>query len=268
MTAFVALAVTLVTSSCRQPEVLVSFRPPVGAEYRYEVRVTRTVDVRLGTEPADRSTDTSLLHVDNTVVNAAPGEVRMQVRLRRPNSPDRTFIVRFDRGAQLAAVEAVERLPAEVLGEGTFPEFLPAAVAAPPDRPIAPGERWNVTTQVELPNAPGARLQSQGQLVALKRVGDGRVASIRSETRLEGLSSTTQLRGATALLRGTENTETVASRSATDGAVQEATSETTGRYEVVLSPPAGEGPPVTGTVSIEVRSETRRVAPPAQQTRR
>lgn len=252
----------LSAGGCRQSEVLVSFRPPVGAEYRYEVRVTRTVEVNLGTDPADRSTDTSVLHVDNTVLDAAPGEVRMQVRLRRPNSPDRTFVVRFDRGAQLAAVEAVETLPPEVLGADTFPEFLPAAVAAPPDRPIAPGERWHVTTKVQLPDAPGARLESEGQLVALKKLRGREVASIRSETRLEELSSTTRLRGATAVLRGTENTETVASRSVTDGAVEEATSETSGRYEVTLSPPGAGGPPITGTVAIEVHSETRRVPIP------
>lgn len=254
------VTVSLLLGGCRQSKVHVTFRPPVGAHYRYRVDVSKVTTIRLGSEPEQRSTENTTLRVENTVLTADNGEVRMDVRLQRPNSPDRTFVVRFDRAAQLSGVEAVEGLPASVLGPSTFPEFLPAAAAAPPDRLLSPGERWKINATPSLPGAPSAHLEGTGRLLGVKDSGGQKVASIRSETRLP-LTSTMQLRGGTATLEGVETTDTTASRSVVDGAVQTATSVSVGDYRVIVSAPAGDaGAPVAGTMTIEVRSQTKRLA--------
>lgn len=253
------LAAVLALGACRQSKVHVAFRPEVGARYRYEVKVSKVTTIRLGTEPEQRSTEETALQVENTVLAAGNGEVRMHVVLRRANSPDRTFVVRFDRAAQLAGVEAVEGLPASVLGPSTFPEFLPAAAAAPPDRPLSPGESWKIDARPSLPGAPTARLEGTGRLVSVKESGKRKVASIRSETRLP-LTSAIDLRGGTATLDGVETTETNSSRSVVDGAVEKADSVSIGDYRVTVSAPFGErGPSVPGTMTIEVRSQTTRL---------
>ncbi|HVF14119.1 MAG TPA: hypothetical protein VM942_05925, partial [Acidimicrobiales bacterium] len=119
--------------ACSNDEkVQVAFRPKVGDTFRYEMKVRSVTETRLGTAAPERTVDEAVLEATDTVLAASPEEVRVQVVLRRSGSPDRSFVVRFDRGAQLSGVETVEGLPPGILGPLAFPEFLPAAAAAPP----------------------------------------------------------------------------------------------------------------------------------------
>ena len=240
--------------------VQLGFRPPAGASYRYEIKVQSTTTTMIGDDAPERSVDEVVLESRDTVLSSGPDEVRVQVELRRAGSAPRVFRVRFDRGAQLAGVDAVEGLPPEVLGPVGLPEFLPAAATAPPDRPLSTGESWKIDVTPTLPGAEAVRVQGTGRLVKVTSSGGRKVASIEAETRLP-LSSTTRVGDSTVTLSGTETTESSALRALDDGAVQEASSVTKGTYSLSLAPRAGvAGAPVSGTMSVEIRSQTRRLS--------
>jgi hypothetical protein len=254
------LAFGALTACKGDRSVHVGFRPETGARYRYEIKVQSVTTTVLADQPPDRSVDDVTLESTDTVLSSAPGAVEVQVALRRAGSPDRTFRVRFDRGAQLAGVDTVDGLPPDVLGSSGFPEFLPAAATAPPDRPLSPGESWKIDASPTLGRAAPVHLEGTGRLVKVSTAGGRKVASIKADTRLP-LSSTSQIGEATATLEGTEVTESTATRALVDGAVQDAQSVTRGTFRLVLAPKAGgSGVPVTGTLSVEIRSQTRRLA--------
>ncbi|MGI8809251.1 MAG: hypothetical protein ACR2KK_15720 [Acidimicrobiales bacterium] len=253
-----ALAAGALTACDKQDAIHVGFRPETGASYRYEVKVQSVTTTLLGDEAPERSVDDVTLESRDTVLSAGPGEVKVQVQLRRAGSPDRTFLVRFDRNAQLAGVDAVDGLPPQVLGASAFPEFLPAAATAPPDRPLSPGEKWKIDATPTLPGAESVRLEGSGRLEKVTTSGGRKVASIKAQTRLP-LSSTSRVGDATVTISGMETTESAATRALADGVVQEASSVTRGTYKVVLSPQPGGGLPVTGSMSVEIRSQTKRL---------
>ena len=247
-------------TACDKGAVHVGFRPQAGARYRYEIKVQSQTTTVLGDRLPDHSVDDVVLESTDTVLSSGPDAVHVQVALRRAGSPDRTFQVRFDRGAQLAGVDAVDGLPPDVLGPVGLPEFLPAAVTAPPDRPMSPGETWKIDAQSTTAGAAPARIAGTGRLVKVSSSGGRKVASIKAVTRLP-LSATSSVGDATAALDGTEVTESTATRALADGAVQTADSVTRGTFHVVLSPKAGvSGASVTGTMSVEIRAQTRRLA--------
>ncbi|HEX2048096.1 MAG TPA: hypothetical protein VHF27_10040 [Acidimicrobiales bacterium] len=246
-------------AACKEESVHVGFRPEAGASYRYEIKVQSVTTTVLGDEAPERSVDEVTLESRDTVLAAGPEEIKVEVQLRRAGSPDRTFRVRFDRGARLAGVDEVDGLPPEVLGSVGFPEFLPAASTAPPDRPLSPGEKWNIDATWNLPGAQSARLEGTGRLVKVTTAGGRKVASIKAETSVP-LSATSRVGNAVVTISGTETTESTAARTLTDGAVQEASAVTRGDYRLTLSPESGGGAAaMTGTMSVEIRSQTRRL---------
>ena len=246
-------------SGCSSDEkVEVSYRPPVGAIYRYEVKVRSVTTTTIGSDAPERTVDEAVMEATDTVLSSSPEEVRVQVQLRRPGSPDRTFVVRFDRAAQLSGVEMVDGLPPAVLGQSAFPEFLPAAAAAPPKKMLARGEKWKIDVKPTLPGGVTAHLQGTGKLVRLTTAGGQKAASMRSETRLPLISSS-KLGEVTVALEGVEVTEASSTRSLSDGAIQDASATTTGTFQLTLTGPGDNAVPVTGTSSVEVRSETHRL---------
>ncbi len=254
-----AVLAPLVTA-CKPATVEISFRPIAGRHYRYEVTVRTVTATRLGDSGVERSAEDAVLVADDTVLSSDPEGVRVRVELRRAGSADRTYVVRLDRAAQLAGVEAVEGLPPAVLGPEALPEILPGAPGAPPDRPLGPGERWTIDVRPSIPGAEAGRLRGTGQLLELGVVDGEKVATTRALTTLP-IRSTVQVRGGTLLLDGTETTETTATRSLSDGSIDTSSSTTFGRFAITLTPPSPEaGALVTGTLSIDVQSQTRRVA--------
>jgi hypothetical protein len=245
-------------AGCRPDTVRVAFRPPVGAHFRYEVDVTKTTTIRLGPEAPERTDDRARLEADETVLDSGPAGVRVSVELRRPGSLARHFVVRFDRAAQLTAVESIEGLPASILEPFGLSEIFPAAAGAPPARPLVAGERWSIDDVLQLAGSPSARLRGRGRLVRLGVLGRRKVAAISSTTDLP-VTTSTDLRGGHLQLTGTEHTASDATRDLVDGAVEQASSTTAGTYRVELRPSSDQAPPVLGTLTIEVRSKTRRV---------
>ncbi|MBV8162568.1 MAG: hypothetical protein JO265_16750 [Acidimicrobiia bacterium] len=245
-------------ASCRPDTVQVAFRPPVGAQYRYQVVVSNVRTIQLGSDAPQRTVDDARIEADETVLTSGPEGVRVRVELRRSGSAPRLFVVLFDRAAQLTAVETIEGLPASVLEPFGLSEIFPAAGGAPPVRPLRAGEQWTIDDHVALAGSAPARLRGSGRLVSFGVVGGRNVASIRSSTQLP-VTTTSTLQGGQLALYGTENTVSTASRELGDGAVEEASSTTGGNYQVVLTPGTQQGTPVTGTLTIEVQSQTKRL---------
>jgi hypothetical protein len=252
-----ALAVALVgvvggSASCREDRVVLAFRPEPGATYEYRSDVLSSTVTALEGEPARPEHDRTTLTARQTVLDSADGIVRVEVVLERQGSGERTYVMRFDRGAQLTEVESVEGIPADALGALGLSEIFPAAAGAPPDRPLAPGDRWDVDDTVDLAEltAP-TQLAGNGRLVALGVVDGRRTATV--ETRF-----TLPLR--TDTLRGDQHTDVRAVYDLTDGSVRELRSVTSGEFRLSVAPPAGEpGEPLVGTLTLRIESFTTRL---------
>ena len=200
------------------------------------------------------------MEATETVLSSSPEEVRVQVQLRRPGSPDRTFVVRFDRAAQLSGVEMVDGLPPAVLGQSAFPEFLPAAATAPPKKMLAPGRSGRSTS------SPPCRAASPPTSRARASWCGSPVREARRRRRCGPRpgcpwSAPASWASVTVALEGVEVTEATSTRSLSDGAIHDATSITKGTFQLTLTGPGDNALPVTGTSSVEVRSETRRLPP-------
>jgi hypothetical protein len=259
--AFTCLLAGTVLNACSSDEkVEVSFRPPVGASYRYEVKVHSVTTTSIGHDAPERTVDDAVLEARDTVLGSSPEEVRVQVLLRRKGSPDRSFVVHFDRAAQLSGVEAVDGLPPAVLGQAAFPEFLPAASTAPPQKMLGQGEKWKIDVKPTLPGGVTAHLQGTGKLMRITSAGGKKAASIRSQTRLP-LVSSSKLGEVTVAVEGSEVTDATSTRSLSDGAVHSSAATTKGTYQLTLTGPGDNALPVTGTSVVEVRSETRLLPP-------
>ena len=255
LAALVALVALASLAGCEDDTVLLTFRPEVGSTYTYEVEVdsvvTRTLE---GEQPSVREEE-AVFEARHKVLDAGRDGVRVEVVLQRTGSASRTFVVRYDRAAQLQAVESIEGIEAEALGELGLSEIFPAAAGAPPDHRLRPGDRWTIDDAVGLPGATGpARLSGSGRLTELGVVDGADVATVvtRTELPIESAAGGQQL-------AGSQVTESTTRHDLSDGSVVDSSSVTHSQFDVVISPPEGRtGAPVTGTLSVEVRSTTRR----------
>lgn len=253
------LALGVAGSACQPDTVRMAFHPRPGARYSYEVKVRSVTISRLGDAEPQRSVETAVLRADHLVLSDNGGRVRVRVQLRRPGTGTRTYVVRFSPTAQLEDVETVEGLPASVLGRLELPEVFPSAAGAPPNRPLAPGDRWRTTDHLSLPGGGTGTVQGTGHLVELGVVDGRKVASIVSRTRLP-LVTESKVRGGTLSLDGVEISDVNARRALADGSVLTADSMTRGTFKMRLAPPLGNaGDAIPGTLTVEVRSQTRRV---------
>ena len=248
----------MAAAGCGRGTVHIAFRPATGAHYDYRVTVTARTVTTVGQDPSQTSSDHQVLRAEQAVLSADADGSRVQIGLTGQDSGTRTFIVRLDRAAQLAEVQRVEGLPASVLGDLGLSEIFPAAAGAPPDRALAPGDRWSVDEPVTLPGLRPSRLRGSGRLVALGIVHGRKVATTETTFRLP-VERTVDAPNARILLSGTQVTTSTATRALADGAVQEARAVTTGRFTMTLLPPGGGGPPLTGTLELRVDSTTRRI---------
>jgi hypothetical protein len=241
-------------AACAPGTVRLAFAAHPGARFRYAVDVhAETVTVIPG-QPGSRQVTDQHLTADHRVVSADRSGVVVDVRLQGEGVPERTFRVRLDRTASLTQVERVDDLPVEVLGELGLSEVFPAAAGAPPNRPLRPGTRWSLDQPVRLNGAPPARLTGSGSLDRLGVVNGRRVATISTTYTLPVRQ---QVESST--LDGSARTEISATRSVSDGAIEVVSALTMARFSLTVNPPPGiNGVPIAGTLTVEVRSTTRR----------
>ncbi|MGI8759563.1 MAG: hypothetical protein ACR2K0_09685 [Acidimicrobiales bacterium] len=257
--AVVALSVAVTgLTGCEEGTVRLTFRPEVGAVYRYQVEVRTVSEVDLGTGSPDRREEDVVLTAEHTVLRSGDDGVQVRVLLQEPGEQDRVFEVKFDRAAQLEGVQSIQGVPDDRLGTLGISEIFPAAAGAPPDRPLAPGASWVIDDAIELPDSGAAtELTGSGRLVELGVVDGHEVATLASAARLP-LESELPSPGGTLRLEGLQVTDYSATHDLADGAVREATSSTVGNFELAVVPPGGTGlGPVTGSLLVEVNSHTR-----------
>lgn len=255
------MVLLLVVTGCRDDTVRVTFRPPVGAIYRYEVTVHSRSEVRLPGEAPDVREEQIVLQSEHTVLESGPDGVRVQVILGDAAGSVRTFVVRFDRAAQLESVEGDDALPGEDTPVFGISEIFPAAAGAPPDRRLEPGERWSVDDLVVVPSSVGeSRLTGVGRLVELG-IEDGEdVARLATSAVLQVHTSQPDGSGEVVRLDGEQTTEQRSSHDLRDGAVRTSSSTTVGTFDLEVRPPFGElRDPVRGTLRVHVTSRTTRL---------
>lgn len=247
--------------ACSGGKVRLSFHPLPGTRYAYEITV-RSITATRVQGAADRDADDRIvLRADHEVLRAGPEGSTVRVRLRDPTDAGgttRTFEVRLDRSAQLSAIERVEGLPAEVLGELGLSEIFPAAAAAPPDRLLEPGGRWEIDETVDLPGLDGAHLTGTGRLSRLGVERGRDLATVRTEVELP-VRRTSEVSGTRLRLSGLQRTNATTTYGLEDGAVERSEAITQASFDLRLDPVDGVGAPALGTLTVEVRSTTRRV---------
>src|SRR4051812_25438062 len=109
-----ALAACLATAGlvgCKDDTVLLTFRPRVGSTYDYDVRVVSVTTRRVDGRPPQTTREEARFRAHQKVLDAGPGGIRVEVQLRRRGTAPRTYVVRYDRAAQLEAIESVEGIP-------------------------------------------------------------------------------------------------------------------------------------------------------------
>jgi len=264
------LLVLPVITGCRDDTVPVTFRPRIGSVYRYEITVRSRTEVRLPGEKPQVRSDEIHLQSEQTVLNAGANGVRVKVVLGDAKGGVRTFVVRFDRAAQLESVESEDTTSAAAGESATqsdssvfgISEIFPAAAGAPPARQLHPGEGWPIDDRVTVPGSVGrAHLTGDGRLVALGYDGDAAVARIESATQLRFSSAQDSDGGERVLLDGVQVTDQHAAHDLKDGAVRTASSTTRGTFALEIQPPIGQvRDPVHGTLTVTVTSRTRRLA--------
>lgn len=256
-----AAVVALVTTGCRDDHVTIAYQPPNGATFAYAIHVVSSTTTALPDRTVTRAPDVADLIARQRILDASDNTTRVAVTLSRVGIGERTFVMRFDRAAQLTAVESVEGIPAEALGSLGLSEIFPAAAGAPPDRPLRPGDHWAIDDQVQLAgmDAP-ARLTGTGHLVQLGVIDGHDTATVSSATTLPLTSTSTTSEGVQTLT-GTQTTTITVVYDLADGSVRHSTAATTGHFDVVLGPPAGQpGTPIKGSLTVELRSEIRRTS--------
>ena len=257
---------------CRDDHVRVAFRPKVGDVFRYQVTVRSRSEVRLPGEAPVVHDDKVVLQSQHTVLTAGRRGVRVQVVLADARGSVRTFVVRFDRAAQLESVESDDPVSltqgegaagAASNGAGVFgiSEIFPAAAGAPPERALGPGERWRIDDLISVPGSIGrAELTGEGRLESLGYVGDAAVARLATTIRIDLTSAQQTADGERVVLDGVQTTKQRAAHDLDDGAVRASSSTTDGTFGLEIDPPADRvGDPVHGTLTVRVRSTTKRL---------
>ena len=257
-----ALVASVIGVGCRADTVRLTFRPKVGDVYRYEVTVRTRSDVRLPGEAPQVNDEEIVLQSEHTVLTAGRGGVRVKVILADRSGSVRTFVVRFDRAAQLESVESDDAIgDQQQAGLFGISEIFPAAAGAPPERRLAPGERWQIDDLVTVPGSVGrAKLTGTGRLAELGIEHDADVARVVTSARLQLSSAQETADGERVLLHGEQSTEQRAAHDLRDGAVRSASSTTRGRFDLEIRPPLGQlRDPVIGTLTVSVTSKTKRL---------
>jgi hypothetical protein len=103
-------------------------------------------------------------------------------------------------------------------------------------------------------------LTGEGRLEQLGYVGDAAVARLATTIRLDLTSARQTADGERVILDGIQTTTQRAAHDLVNGAVRSAESTTEGRFALEIDPPADRiGEPVHGTLTVRVRSTTKRL---------
>jgi hypothetical protein len=152
-----------------------------------------------------------------------------------------------DRAGSLEGVELVEGLGAAVLGVAD--DAIVPTLPGPPDRPLAPGDRWSI--------ASGART-GEGRLQRLGVI-DGRDVAVVRTTASEDLARDLHAGASATEVKGRVRSASTVSYDLDSGAIRRSSSWSRGQVRAELQPPEGvDAAPVRATISYEVTVEVTR----------
>lgn len=242
-------ALAAVLLGCRASTVSVAFTPSVGDRYAYRYEIEATITRAIADEEPE------VLHVDTELV--ARQEVRartergarIRLELTREGGTARTAVALVDRAGSLEGVELVEGLGADVLGAAD--SIVPTHLPGPPDRPLAPGDRWS---------SDAGDLRSEGRLERLGVIDGSDVAVVRT-TATEDLARSVQAGASATEVSGRVRSGATTSYDLVDGATRRSRSWSRGSVEARFAPPPGvDADPVLGTIEFEVTVKVTRIA--------
>lgn len=245
-----AAGLGLAAAACREHTVSVAYAPEVGDryEYRYEIsaRVTRTLE---GEAPQHLDVDTVLL-AEQRVEALTDDGARVELELTRDGGLPRTAVVLLDRAGSLEGVELVDDLDPDVFGVAGTDALVATHLDGPPDRPLAPGERWTLSD--------GPR-HGTGTLERLGVIDGEDVAVVRTEA-TEDLSRSVRAGGTTSRVAGTLRSGARTAYDLDDGALRRSRSWSHGRLRALLAPPPGvDADPVPAAITYDVEVEVTRL---------
>jgi hypothetical protein len=246
-TSLALLGGAVLLAGCRPGTVTLTFDPEAGDHYRYryeiEAQVTTTLE---GAAPSTTSIDT-LLEADVTVVETAPSGVRAEVTLRRDGGAPRTSEVRLDRAGALQGVDLIEGQRADVFGLGDLSQVLPTL--APPESPLAPGDRWSLDA---------GTVTGEGRLARLGVVDGADVAVVATDA-TQPLEDTVPTGNTTATLSGELRSRATTAYDLRDGSLRRSTTRARGTVAALIAPPVGiDAAPVNGTIIYDIRVRVTR----------
>lgn len=249
---------TVLLAACDPDTVSIGFEPTPGAVYGYQSTVTsETTRILDGEDPATTRRISTILATQE-VIDVDGDDVRVDVEIRRDGEAPRRFEVRFDRGAQLTGIDLIDGIPLESVGQQSLGDLFTAAVTAPDDTEVRPGDTWDFREIVRLPGDPfPVALEGSARVVELGVIDGFDTATVESELTLPVRGRTQDTRTS---LAGRQTVTLRVSYSLDDGSVVEATSTTVGTVDLEVQPPLGViGPPIDGILRYEISTSTRRV---------
>ena len=250
-------AIAALAGACRSPDIRLAYAPAPGTVYRYAVHVVSTSTTVLSGRAPQRHADVLDFVAVDTVLAADQAGTRLRVEVSSGPRSLGSYVVRLDRQAALTGIDAENGQPLTAAGALQLQDLLPAVAGAPPDRPLRPGDRWQVNEPVQLPTLAAARLVGAGRLDALGVLDGRRVAETRATGSIE-LGPTASGSAGQVGLRGHETIFVTSARAVDDGAVERSTASTKGLFDILLLAD-GKAPLVTGQLVVNVSSTTRRL---------
>jgi hypothetical protein len=233
--------------ACRPSTVSVTYAPQVGDRYGYRYEISATVSRQLeGEAPQVSHVDTEL-RADQVVEARTARGARLRLRLTREGGAPREAVAIVDRAGSLEGIELVEGLGAAVLGVAD--EAILPTLPGPPDRPLAPGDRWSID---------GRGRTGEGRLERLGVV-DGRDVAVVRTTATSRLARDLLAGASATAVRGRVRSGSTVSYDLDGGAIRRSRSWSRGEVRAELQPPEGvDAAPVRATISYEVTVEVTR----------
>jgi hypothetical protein len=261
--AAVVLATCLLGTACGDGEETVdlSFRPPPGARYVYDLAAESATATALG-GPPERREDEVALRVEEAVLDSRPGHaVRLRFTVRRAGEERLTFDVRVEPEAGAGAVEQLEGLPVEFLGDLGPSRLFPLAAGLLPGRPVRPGATWSIDRQIAFADEE-RRLTGSGRVAGLRLEDRVPLARVVVRTVLP-VSQRLTLPEGRVIVTGDEVTEATIEYDVRDGVVHTARSHTEGRFDLSAAPATASRDNttlgLTGTLTVTIDSRAERV---------
>jgi hypothetical protein len=236
-------AAAMVLASCRPATVSVAYAPTIGQRYGYRYEIEATVTRRVaGRRPQVTHLDTTLLARERVQAVTRAG-TRLRVVLTRDGGTPRTAVVLVDRAGSLAGIELVPGLDATTFGLVGRGALGPGGTTAPPDRRLAPGDRWTIRED-------GRR--GHGRLERLGVVDGEDVAVVVSST-TDQVDETGRTGASATHVVGRVTSAATTSYDLHGGAVRRSRSHSTGTLRALVRPPTGvEASAVQATIAYDV----------------